>query len=114
MTSENVVRSGRNQVDSRALFSGAKVERDKPADKAVESAVQEVRKAKEEVSKLSETNAAQIDVIAQNRVAAEASVQDLDRAIQLADKLEFNIPKKKEEALESHNIDPKRVQNFLS
>lgn len=114
MTSENTVRPGRNPVDSRQLFSGAKVEREKPSEKVVESAVREVAKAKEEITKISDSAAANVDIIAQNRSASEATVQDLDRAIELADNLKFNIPVKKEEALDSHQIDPGRVQEFLS
>ena len=115
----DTIKPGGSAVASHRLLSGARV-KDEPRktekrepERAVDSVVNEVGKAKESVEKLSSHASIKIEVIKQNETASKTRVEDVDEAVRLAKDLQINIRSRKQEASGAHDLDSNKAKELL-
>ena len=113
----DAINGGGKTVPIAQLFSGARVKEkqdipDSP-QKAVDSVVAGVDKAKQSVERITEAATTRIEVIRQNEVASRVKVEDVDAAIHLSKNLRLNIQNNETEANDAHDLDMMKIKELL-
>jgi hypothetical protein len=113
----DAVNGGGKPVPIARLFSGAKIQEKKESadtpQKAVDSVVSGVDKARQSVERITEAATTRIEVIRQNESSSRTKVADVDEALRLSKNLRLNIQENEQRAKEAHDLDLSKIKELL-